>query len=97
MSLDESLARLPRGEWTMPSRGLAANVGGEQVRLALPEARPARLTARQLAAATGLSLYHVRKGILYTREVSAMASAGSPTNARGCAPIRAAAAVLRAA
>ncbi|GAA4932687.1 hypothetical protein HD597_000468 [Nonomuraea thailandensis] len=58
----------------MPDRGLAANVCGEQVRLALLEARPAGLTARQLVAATGLSLYHVRKGILYIREVSAMAN-----------------------
>ncbi len=58
----------------MPSRGLAANVCGDQVRLALLEARPAGLTAQQLVAATGLSLYQVRKGILYIREVSAMAN-----------------------
>jgi hypothetical protein len=57
----------------MSSRGLAANVCGDQVRLALLEARPAGLTARQLVGATKLSLYQVRKGILYIREVSAMA------------------------
>ncbi|MEV4178194.1 hypothetical protein [Nonomuraea sp. NPDC049709] len=53
---------------------MAANVYGEQVRLALLEARPAGLTAQQLVAATGLSLYQVRKGILYIREVAAMAN-----------------------
>ncbi|MFC5827576.1 hypothetical protein [Nonomuraea insulae] len=57
----------------VPARGLSANVCG-QVRLALLEARPAGLTARQLVAATGLSLFQVRKGILYIREVSAMAN-----------------------
>lgn len=55
------------------SRGLAANACGDQVRLALLEARPAGLTTQQLVRATGLSLGHVRKGILYIREVSAMA------------------------
>ncbi|MFI0425150.1 hypothetical protein [Spongiactinospora sp. 9N601] len=54
-------------------RGLAANVCGGQVRLALLEARPAGLTARQLVAATGLSIGHVRKGVTYVREVAAMA------------------------
>ncbi|MFF4624200.1 hypothetical protein [Nonomuraea jabiensis] len=51
----------------MPSRGLAANVCGDEVRLALLE------PARQLVGATKLSLYQVRKGILCIREVSAMA------------------------
>ncbi|NRQ31837.1 hypothetical protein HII36_08285 [Nonomuraea sp. NN258] len=57
----------------MSSRGLAANVRGDQVRLAPLEARPAGLTARQLVGATELSLYQARKGILHIREVSAMA------------------------
>ncbi|MEV0237500.1 hypothetical protein [Nonomuraea sp. NPDC050786] len=52
---------------------MAANVCGDQVRLALLEARPAGLAARQLVGAPKLSLYQVRKGILYIREVSAMA------------------------
>ncbi|MGK5555053.1 FaeA/PapI family transcriptional regulator [Actinomadura kijaniata] len=41
--------------------------------MALKEARPAGLTTKQLVAATGLSLYQVRKGLLYIREVAAMA------------------------
>jgi hypothetical protein len=53
-------------------RGLAANVCGERVRLALMEARPAGLSTRQLVAATALNLYQVRKGLLYIREVAAM-------------------------
>ncbi|MEU7901205.1 hypothetical protein AB0B45_51350 [Nonomuraea sp. NPDC049152] len=57
----------------MPARGLAANVCGDQVRRALLEARPAGLTTRQLVAATSLSIHHVHKGIVYIREVSAMA------------------------
>ncbi|MEW2354232.1 hypothetical protein [Spirillospora sp. NPDC029432] len=52
---------------------LAENVCGEQVRVALMEARPAGLTIPQLTAATGLTPYQVRKGLLFIREVGAMA------------------------
>ncbi|MEU8250717.1 hypothetical protein [Nonomuraea sp. NPDC048916] len=39
--------------------------------MALMEARPAGLTTRQLVAATGMSPYQVRKGILWIKEVAA--------------------------
>jgi hypothetical protein len=54
-------------------RRLADNVCGERVRAALHEARPAGLSTKQLIAATGLSAYQVRKGLLFIREVGAMA------------------------
>ncbi|MFC5821315.1 hypothetical protein [Nonomuraea harbinensis] len=38
--------------------------------MALMEARPAGLTTRQLVAATGMSPYQVRKGILWIKEVA---------------------------
>jgi len=50
---------------------LPKNVCGERVRIALVEARPAGLSLRQLVAATGLSAYQVRKGILWIKEVAA--------------------------
>jgi len=60
--------------------------------LALLEVRPAGLTTRQLVAATGLNLGHVRKGVVYVREVAAMQHltpltwiTGSPTSVHGCA------------
>jgi hypothetical protein len=49
-------------------RGLPSHVCGEQVRVALLEARPAGLTSKQLVAATGLSLAQVRRGIGYLRD-----------------------------
>jgi hypothetical protein len=52
---------------------LAANVCGDRVILALREARPAGLTTKQLVASTGMTLYQVRKGLLYVRETAAMA------------------------
>jgi hypothetical protein len=48
---------------SMRSGPLAAAVCGEQVRLALVEARPAGLHLRQLVPATGLTVHQVRKGI----------------------------------
>ncbi|GIH97967.1 MULTISPECIES: hypothetical protein [Planobispora] len=53
---------------------LAANVCAERVLLALSEARPAGLSTKQLVAATALSPYQVRKGLLYIREIAAMAN-----------------------
>jgi hypothetical protein len=49
-------------------RALPSHVCAEQVRVALLEARPAGLTTRQLAAATGLSQAQVRRGITYLRD-----------------------------
>jgi hypothetical protein len=51
---------------------LEANVSGEQVRMALMEARPAGLTFKQLVLATDLSAYHVRKGINYIKDTAAL-------------------------
>ncbi|MFI0451904.1 hypothetical protein [Actinomadura sp. 6N118] len=50
---------------------LPKNVCGERVRIALVEARPAGLSLKQLVAATGLSPYQVRKGILWIKETAA--------------------------
>jgi Domain of unknown function (DUF427) len=44
------------------------------VLLALREARPAGLSTAQLVAATGMTLYQVRKGLLCVRETAAMAN-----------------------
>ncbi|WP_223168222.1 hypothetical protein [Nonomuraea sp. SYSU D8015] len=51
---------------------LPANVCGERVRVALMEARPAGLTLKQLAIATGMSVYYVRKGLLWIKDTAAM-------------------------
>ncbi|XVV07758.1 hypothetical protein ACQPW3_21220 [Actinosynnema sp. CA-248983] len=56
---------------TSARRPLPEHVCGEQVRLALVEARPAGLTARQLVAATKLSPSQVRRGLLHVRTVLA--------------------------
>jgi hypothetical protein len=53
-------------------RGLSANVCGEQVRIALMEARPAGLSLDQLVIATGLSPYYVRKGLNYIKDTAAL-------------------------
>ncbi|ANZ35940.1 hypothetical protein BBK82_07455 [Lentzea guizhouensis] len=56
---------------TMSRRGLPAHVCGEQVRMALMEARPSALTLAQLVSATKMSLSQVRRGLVYLREVLA--------------------------
>lgn len=48
-----------------------ANVTGDLVRVALMEARPPGLTARQLVTATELSAYQVQSGLRFVREVLA--------------------------
>lgn len=53
-------------------RGVARNVKGERVRLALLEARPSGLSTRQLAAATGMSTNQVRDGLTEIRERAAI-------------------------
>jgi integrase len=62
---------------------LAANVCADRVLLALREARPAGLSTAQLVAATGMTLYQVRKGLLYVRETAAMANLEPLTWTRG--------------
>ncbi|GAA1564176.1 hypothetical protein GCM10009678_54090 [Actinomadura kijaniata] len=62
---------------------LAANVCGDRVLMALREARPAGLSTAQLVAATGMTLYQVRKGLLYIRETAAMANLEPLTWTRG--------------
>jgi hypothetical protein len=57
----------------VPGRRLAEVTCGEAVYTALMEARPAGLTMRQLELATGMSRYHVRKGLLFIRETLALA------------------------
>jgi hypothetical protein len=58
-------------------RALPEHVCGEQVRVALMEARPAALTGRQLVAATRMSPWQVRRGLIYLRTVLA-AQHGTP-------------------
>lgn len=50
------------------ARGISANVAGDTVWTALIEARPAGLSGRQLASATGMSPNQVAGGIRYVRE-----------------------------
>ncbi|MFC6879619.1 MULTISPECIES: hypothetical protein [Actinomadura] len=57
---------------TKGSVNVAANVCGERVRIALMEARPAGLTLKQLMQATGMSAHHVRKGLNYIKDTSAL-------------------------
>lgn len=57
----------------MPGRRLAEVTCGETVYTALMEARPAGLKMRQLELATGMSRYHVRKGLVFIRETLALA------------------------
>ncbi|WP_158887832.1 hypothetical protein [Amycolatopsis anabasis] len=50
-------------------RALPPHVCGEQVRVALLEARPATLSTKHLVAATNnLSVYQVKRGLIYVRE-----------------------------
>lgn len=51
----------------MPRRTLAEISCGEAVFTALMEARPAGLKTSQLMLATGLSQYHVRRGLMFLR------------------------------
>lgn len=52
-------------------RALPEHVCGEQVRVALMEARPSALTGRQLVSATRMSPWQVRRGLVYLRTVLA--------------------------
>ncbi|WP_221461655.1 hypothetical protein, partial [Streptosporangium saharense] len=57
---------------------MPANVRGERVRVALIEARPAGLTLKQLAIATGMSVYYVRKGLLWIKDTGALLQTRPP-------------------
>lgn len=63
---------MPSNSSKRSSGRLSANVCGEQVRIALMEARPAGLTLAQLVIATGLSTYYVRKGLNYIKDTAAL-------------------------
>lgn len=58
---------------SVSGRTLAEISCGEAVFTALMEARPAGLTMPQLMRATGMSQYHVRKGLMYLRQELASA------------------------